>query len=86
MWQEWFIEFENLKEKQKNLKNKIKALDKIIKICEKNNLQIIKSNNELIIRGFFRRGDDQMSVKNKVKRLNKEILNLKDELENNKFI
>lgn len=53
MWQEWFKEIENMKEENKNLKNKIKALDKIIKICEKNNLQITKSNNELIIKGFL---------------------------------
>lgn len=64
MYQEWFKEYEKLtgninkivfyNKSIRKVKKKIKALDKIIKICKKNNWQLIRGvNGELIIKGIL---------------------------------
>lgn len=57
MCQEWFKEYEkiaNINKRIKEIKGKTKVLDKIIKLCKKNNLELTRGkNNELIIRGII---------------------------------
>lgn len=57
MYQEWFKLFNkiiNTNKKIKEVKKKTKLLDKIIKLCERNNLELTRGNNgELIIRGVI---------------------------------
>ena len=64
MYQEWFKQFEEIKGEYnkmkfyhksiKKVKKKTKLLDKIIKLCKKNNLELTRgTNGELIIRGVI---------------------------------
>lgn len=70
MYQEWFKDYEKItgninklvfyNKSIRKVKKKIKALDKIIKLCKKNNLELTRGQNkELIIKGFFKLGDDK---------------------------
>lgn len=56
MYQEWFKEFEKVKELNddlKNTKNKIKALKEIQKTAKKYDLEVTRQDNKLIIKGIF---------------------------------
>lgn len=64
MYQEWFKEYEKItgninkimfyNKSIRKTKKKIKALDKIIKICKKNNWKLTRGvNGELIIKGIL---------------------------------
>lgn len=58
MYQEWFKKFEEIKDinkKIRKVKNKSKLLDKIMKLCKKNNLELRRDNEEnLIIMDFLK--------------------------------
>lgn len=57
MWQEWFKEYEKIKKTNKLInqtKKRIKFVDKLIKFCNENNLELIKEEDgTLIIKGIF---------------------------------
>ena len=70
MYQEWFKDYEKItgninklvfyNKSIRKVKKKIKALNKIIKLCKKNNLELTKGQNqELIIKNIFDLGDDK---------------------------
>lgn len=58
MYQEWFKKFEEIKDinkKIRKVKNKSKLLDKIMKLCKKNNLELRRDNEgNLIIMDFLK--------------------------------
>ena len=57
MYQEWFKEYEKIKKTNKLInptKKRIKFVDKLIKFCSENNLELIKEEDgTLIIKGIF---------------------------------
>lgn len=57
MYQEWFKEFEKTRKINKLIgqaKKRIKFVDKLIKFCNENNLELIKEEDgTLIIKGIF---------------------------------
>lgn len=58
MYQEWFKKFEEIKDINKKIrkgKNKSKLLDKIMKLCKKNNLELRRDDEgNLIIMDFLK--------------------------------
>lgn len=80
MYQEWFKKFEETKDinkKIRKVKNKSKLLDKIMKLCKKNNLELRRDNEgNLIIMDFLKLEEQNMLSKNEKEKIEEAINNI----------